>query len=179
MCNSILKVTEKDYDYKDPGMKTIRRLISIMLIILNFIILVFSLVFEEIILDSVPMVSIIEHWLIFMVVLGVISWLILGFIFYNMENEKARHRVSMIRRILHYENEAFLLPKRFFFEPSTLGSYLLLYRAPLHDENHSFKKREKLAPMGNFSIYEMENVTKNLGNLEMRAITEEDTESRL
>lgn len=53
-----------------------------------------------------------------------------------------------------------------------------MYRAPLHPENHDFKSRDKVAPLGNTSMYEMSSVTKNLNNLHMRAITEEN-ESRI
>lgn len=160
-------------------MKHMRRLITLCLIVINFIVLAFSLVFEDIILDSVPLVSILEHWLIFMIIMGIMSWLILGFIFFKLENEKARIRVSNIKRVLYYENENVMLEKKFFFEASTLGSYLLLYRAPLHSENHEFKSREKLAPMGNSQIYEMSSIAKNLDQIAMKAITEEDPESRI
>jgi hypothetical protein len=77
-------------------MKHVRRLVSLCLIVINFLVLALSLIFEDIIMDQIPFVSILTHWLVFMVILGVISWLILGFIFYHLENEKAKLRVSKL-----------------------------------------------------------------------------------
>ena len=94
-----------------------------------------------------------------------------------MENEKAGLRVSKIARILHYESQA-LLEKRFFFEVSPLGSFLYLYRAPIHFENHKFKLRDRIAPMGVCKTQQYLRAAKEYENCEMNIIQEEENESK-
>ena len=94
-----------------------------------------------------------------------------------MENERAACRVGKISRILHFENEG-LIQKRFFFEVSALGSFLYLYRAPIHFENHKFKFRDRIAAMGCSKAEEFQRASKNFSDLEMNVICEEENESK-
>lgn len=71
-----------------------------------------------------------------------------------------------------------MLDKKFFFESSKLGSYLLLVRCPVHSENQEFKGRDKLSLYGVNKTYDLRSVTQNLDKLAMRAITEEEHESK-
>ena len=113
-----------------------------------------------------------------MAVVALLAQLVIGFIFFNMENERAGLRVSKISRILHYENEA-LIEKRFFFEVSPLGSFLYLYRAPIHFENHKFKFRARIAPMGVSKSQQILGTLKNYAEVDMKIIHEEENESKL
>lgn len=85
-------------------------------------------------------------------------------------------RQKKIQAILEESNPELIESKSFMLECSECCSLIYLFRTSIHPENHLFKSREKLAPIGPMLAYEFSSVKKMLTNPDMRAITEEDEE---
>lgn len=107
---------------------------------------------------------------------GFVILLCLGKIARSVEICLNSRRQNTVRKTLDTVNNQLIEEKNFMLDCSPCCSTIFLYRTAEHPENHLFKSREKLAPIGPMVAYELSSVKKKLTNADMRVITEEDEE---